>query len=378
MKRRGPAELLIRRPPTSKILRLGRLVAAIALPLLVCAGLVRAFAEESLRFRDPYTGQTGDEWEEVSTIHDDLTYALALAAGFSITDSINLQVWDQLVDSEQIGPGDAISYTNCAGGAFYPPPDPDQVCRFKPHSRVIWPMWDSMQDPDQCVTSRFGPYSPFFHFPHDNARDLGALHDWAWGITDTLVAYEAYAWGGPAEFTVMQASCLITRTAVITTGIQAGSLEAFATYLHSLGDAFSHRECIDLIDSLAMPWATHTLTGYPACNYNPLDPQPDDAHGREFGTYPDAGRTDEAIQAIYAGLVSRSLRGEGRYFPLDMDVPLPAMPGTPTLREALYTFVHQWDFEHPEERRAWADEMAGAVLARRDRVHRVYVPLVKR
>lgn len=378
MQHRLFAALLKPRLPLTKALRLGRLVAAIVLPLLVCASLVRAFAEESLHFRDPYTGQTGEEWEEVSTIHDDLTYALALAAGFSITDSITLQIWDQLVDSEQIGPGDAISYTNCAGGAFYPPPNPDEVCRFKPHSRVIWPMWNSMQDPDRCTTSRFGPYSPFFHFPHDNDRDLGALRDWAWGATDTLVAYEAYAWGGPAEFTVMQASCLYTRTAVITTGIQAGSLEAFATYLHTLGDAYSHRECISLMDRLEMPWATHTLTGYPACNYNPLDPQPDDAHGREFGASPDAARTDEAIQAIYDELVQRSLQREGAYFPLDMDTPLPALSGTPTLRDSLYTFVHQWDFEHPEERRVWADEIAGAILSQRVPLRRVYVPLVRR
>lgn len=88
------------------------------------------------------------------------------------------------------------------------------------------------------MTSRFGPYSPFFHFPHNNDRDLGALHDWGWGLTDTLATYEAYAWGGPAEFTVMQASCLYTRTTVITTGIQVGSMEAFATYLHSLADYY--------------------------------------------------------------------------------------------------------------------------------------------
>ena len=56
MKRNPLAVLPTRRPPTSKALRLCRVVAAILLPLLVCAGLVLAFAEESLRFRDPYTG----------------------------------------------------------------------------------------------------------------------------------------------------------------------------------------------------------------------------------------------------------------------------------------------------------------------------------
>lgn len=358
-------------------MRYGLLAVAVGLLLFTMTGLVWAFAEEPLYFRDPYTGQTGSEWEEVSTIHDDLTYALALAAGFSVSDSITLQVWDQLVDSEQIGPGDAISYTNCTGGAFYPEPNPNRVCQ---HSalpwHVIWPMWSSVKDPDSCITSRFGPYSPFFHFPHNNSREVGALHDWAWGLTDTLTAYEAYAWGHPGEFTVMQASCRYTRTAVITTGIEAGSLGAFATYIHSLADYYSHRECIKAMDDLGMPWATHTLTGCPACDYNPLNPQPDDVHGREFYTYTDSLRTDEAIQHIYSELVARSLQREGEYFPLTMDTPLTNLSGQPTLRQALAKFVHEWDFEHAAERRAWADQIAAAVMAQRRPLQRLYLPLL--
>ncbi|RLC59801.1 MAG: hypothetical protein DRI80_11980 [Chloroflexota bacterium] len=376
MKRTAPAIPLKDLVRSGKAVRLWLLVIAVTSSLLIYVGLAWAFAEEPIHFRDPYTGQTGEEWEEISTIHDDLTYVLALAAGFSISDSITLQIWDQLVDSEQIGPGDAISYTNCTGGAFYPPPDPDDVCGWKPHSHLIWPMWGSVKDADHCVTSRFGPYSPFFHFPHNNNREVGALHDWGWGLTDTLSAYEAYAWGGPGEFTVMQASCLYTRTAAITTSIQAGSLEAFATYIHSLADYYSHRECIALMDSLGMPWATHTLTGYPACDYNPLNPQPDDVHGREFYTYTDSLRTDAAIQHMYRELVARSLQREGEYFPLGMDTPLTAISGTPTLSETLSTFVHEWDFEHPYERRAWADQIAAAVLAQRSPLHRTYLPLV--
>ncbi len=349
---------------------------AIIVSLIAMASLAWAFAEEPLHFRDPYTGQTGEDWEEVSTIHDDLTYALALAAGFSISDSIKLQIWDQLVDSEEIGPGDTISYTNCIGGAFYPAPDPDQVCGFKPHRHLIWPMWNSVKDPNRCVTSRFGPYSPYFHFPHNNAREIGAIHDWAWGLTDKLVAYEAYAWGGPGEFSVIQASCRYTRTAEITTSLQAGSLEAFATYIHSLADYYSHRDCIALMDSLGMPWATHTLSGYPACDYNPLDPQADDVHGREFYTYTDSLRTDAAIQHIYAELTARSTAEEGKYYPISMSTPLTAIEGSPTLSETMHIFVHSWDFEHPGERRAWADKVSAAVLAQRVPMSRMCLPVV--
>lgn len=355
--------------------RISHLIVAAALGLFTCATLVWAFAEEPLTFRDPYTGQTGPDWEEVSTIHNDLTYALALAAGFSITDSITLQVYCQLVDSEQIGPGDTVSYTNCTGGAFYDPPDANRICGWKPHANEIWPMWNLMKDDSQCVTSRFGPYSPFFHFPHNNARELGALHDWGWGLTDRLVAYEAYAWGTPTDFTVMKAKCRYTRTAVVTTGMEAGSLEAFGTYLHSLADYYSHRDCLQAMDDLGMPWATHPLTGVPACNYDPTNPTSDDVHGREFGTYTDSLRTDEAIQHIYSELVSRSLQLEGRYHPLALDT---VITGTQTLSDTLHTFVHAWDFEEPEERRAQADMIASAVLNVRVPVRRIYLPLLMR
>lgn len=363
------------------LLRLGRgrgtrLLLAVTVTLLLGAGMVFAFAEEPLNFRDPYTGATGDDWPEISTIHDDLTYAMALAAGFDITDSITLQIWDQLVDSEQIGPGDAISYTNCTGGAFPSVPNPDDICGIKPHNHLIWPMRNAMKDPDHCVTSRFGPYGPFFHFPHNNARDIGSLHDWAWGLNDQLTAYEAFAWGGPGEFLVMQASCLYTRTAVITTGIQPGSLEAFATYIHSLADYYSHRDCIAAMDELGMPWATHTLSGHPACDYNPADPQPDDVHGREFYTYTDSLRTDAAIQAIYSELTARSQQHEGQYWPLDMNTPLTALTGSPTLSETLSTFVHQWDYTQAAERRAWLDTVVPAILAERTPRQALYLPLV--
>jgi hypothetical protein len=352
----------------------------VVIPVLLAtfafATLVWAFAEEPLTFRDPYVGQTTDD--AISTVHNDLTYALALAAGFSVTDSITLQVWNQLVDSEQLGPDTVVSYSNCSG-AFYTPPDPDLVCEGKVHTQAIWPRWGDMKDANSCVTSRYGPYSPFFHFPHQNARELGALHDWAWGVTDELIGYEAYAWGGPGDFTVMQATCYYTRTVVITTGIEAGSLPAFATYLHSLGDSYSHLDCIAAMDNLGMPWATHTTPpldpSVPACDYHPRTPRDDDVHGREFGAYTDTQRTDAAILDIYAELVARSLQREGQYFPISLDT---SISGTLTLRDMLRTFVHEWGYDTPgpENRRALADQIADAVLAQRRPKRRTYLPLV--
>ena len=342
------------------------------------AVLALAFAEEPLTFRDPVSGALTDE--EISTIHNDLTYVLALAAGFSVSDSITLQIWNQLVDSEALGPGDAISYTN-GGGAFYPPPDSDVVCAGKLHTKVLWPRAEDVVI-STSVTTRFGVYSPFFHFPHQNAAEIGALREWGWGTTDRLIGYEAYAWGGPAALTVMDASCLFTRSVEITAPMAAGSLEAFATYLHALADAYSHLDCIAAMDALGQPWATHTTPpldqSVPACDYHPHNPQPDDVHGREFYTYTDSLRTDAAIRAVYAELVARSAAGEGRFRPIGLDEPLVGLAGSPTLSQTLATFVHTWDFDGAAQRRAYADELAVAVLAQRQGRWRVYLPVMVR
>ncbi len=360
-------------------LRLGWIVLLGLLAGAAGAVIVLAYAEERLYFRDPYSGETTDE--EISTIHDDLTYALALAAGFSEKDAITLQIWNQLVDSEQLGPGDVISYTNCAG-SFYPTPSPrDRAVCPSPgnYSTVAWPLWERMQDAETCATSRFGPYEPFFHFPHQNAAELGALRDWGWGITDTLRGYEAYAWGG---LTVVQATCRYTRTAVIAAGIPAGSLQAFATYLHSLADSYSHRECIAEMDRLGLPWATHTTPPLDpsiyACDYHPSAPNNTDAHGREFGVgaMSDSLRTDEAIRAVYAELAARSRLREGVYWPLSLDTPLTAIADSPTLSETLYAFVHDWDWDQPYQRRQWAGQISAAIRAQRSATWRYYAPFI--
>ncbi|MDQ1301803.1 MAG: Abhydrolase 3 protein [Chloroflexota bacterium] len=354
------------------------LSAVTLLALFAGAILVLAFAEEPLPFRDPVSGELTDE--EVSTIHDDLTYVLALAAGFSISDSITLQIWDQLTDSEALGPGAVVSYTN-GGGAFYPAPDPDVVCAGKIHSKILWPRAGDIVI-STSVTTRFGVYSPFFHFPRQTPAELGALHDWGWGAANTLIGYEAYAWGGPASATVMGASCLYTRSAVITAPMAAGSLEAFATYLHALADSHSHLACITAMDALGRPWATHTTPpidqSVPACDYHPHTPQAADVHGREFYTHTDALRTDAAILAIYGELTARSMAREGRFRPFGLDEPLAGMAGSPTLSQTLAAFVHTWEFDAATQRRAYADQIAAAVLAQRQGRWRIYLPVLVR
>ena len=82
---------------------------------------VFSFAEEPITFKDPSSGRVWDD--AISTVHSDIVYAMAIAAGFSDKDAAIIQIWDQLVDAERLGPGSATVYTNCLGSTK-PAPDP--------------------------------------------------------------------------------------------------------------------------------------------------------------------------------------------------------------------------------------------------------------
>jgi hypothetical protein len=92
-----------------------------------------------------------------------------------------------------------------------------------------------------------------------------------------------------------------------------------------------------------------------------------DSHGREFGNVylEDSNRTDRAIRAIYEELRERSRLKEGIYQPLDLETPLKGRFKKMTLDEALYHFVHDWNFTQPQARRAYTDQLAEQILAQR-------------
>ncbi len=360
--------------------------------LLLTVPAVFGFAEEELGFRDrdgtdyPPNGDFPEG--RISTIHDDMTFFLAIAAGFTVTDSHTLRIWDQLVDSEVL-PSTPVSYTYGNAG-FYTPPNPVIACLGKNHAHQIWPT--GKFDPDNSsVTTRFGPYSPFFHFPHLGGSDLQSLHDWAWGEITSPVGYEAYAWGRLSDLTLMQAvqnnGCIITRTVTISMPVSSGSLEAFATYIHTLADAYSHADCMEALAAQTppAPWGTHTVpalgdTSVYACDYNPTNPQNDDAHGREFGSvYTDTQRTIDAAHAIYAELSTRSLTREGAYLPLPLTTTLTMSGTATTLDEAIEHFVTGWAYDQPASRRAYADAIVQALQTLpRIPIQRLYLPLVVR
>jgi hypothetical protein len=372
-----------------------RVAAAVGLAILLSAvavSLVGAYAEEPIPWRDPVTHRV-DNSVEVSTIHTDITYVLALAAGFSQADSRTLTIWDQLVDTNLISTKDG-TFTNCTG--TFPPKITHELCKTPQAGDTLYwpnwsnPSWDALPPQKRgksCVTSRYGPFEGFFHFPHrDGGPEVAALKAWAWGDKKDLIGYEGYVWGPPMSAAVPNGmtpetgffgyTCFYTKSVKIDTGIRPGSLQAFGTYLHSLADSYSHQECQQKTDALGWAWPTHTSPyrkpDIYECNYAPngyLQNISDSHHGREFGTnWPDdSGRTDKAIRAVYGELVERSRQREGVYKPLDLNTRLKGKFHNLTLDQALYNFVHEWNFDQPEARRDYADQLATAILAQRVR-----------
>lgn len=361
-----------------KMPRLTLIVSIIALiTALIGFRMVSAFAEEHLSFIDPESGETNSA-QEVSSLHFDLTEILALAAGFSVADAHTLMIYNQLVDSETLGPeSNPQAHTNCIG-SFQPTPDPKNYCG-PLQTHLIWPReYDTT-----CTTSRFGPYSPFFHFPHNTTTELGQLREWAWGRSQQIIGYGAYAWDNSPLATVLTADCIIKPTETIETGITPGSLPAFATYLHSLADFYSHFDCQYRLDTLPdpAPWGTHTLPlspqTYYECEYNPLNPTDTDAHGREFGTAVDTLRTEAAIDALYAELSLRARSQEGIYTPLSLQTPLPSLDGAPTLEQALDAYVHNWIYSEAAARRTYLQMVKAAILSlSRESLHHAALPLL--
>jgi hypothetical protein len=354
--------------------------------ILVCCALlnvpwVRGFAEEPLYFRDPVTSVTGVE--QVSSVHVDLTHALALAAGFSEADARTITIFDQLTDSMRFtSASGAIYNTNCYGAfPVIPNPNNASVCPSgKGEGALLFPLYTNLNTNGlPCVTARPGYFGPFFHFPRTDNGELQNARKWAWGEATVLKGYAAFAWGAQGAEPI-DGACHYQMPMNIETGLKPGSLEAYGTYLHMLADSIHHRLCIAAMLELAptLPgvfgWPTLDPNREPkVCYYDWNNPSNYDENGVEFDSGNGTDRSDDASRVVYEELVKRSLAKEGKYCPIDWNTPLAAMDGSPTLKEACYHFIHNWAFQndtgdkgrYASLRRLYADQMAKAVRAQR-------------
>lgn len=328
----------------------GLAAAALGLILsLVFLAQVLSFSEEeTLWFVDPDDGQRYPA-EAVSSVHFDLVSALAECAGFNRPTASIIQVYSQLADSNRLAEG---KYSLC-GRTLPTAPSSTEACGGQTLTRT-WPRPDRAQESAGCFTSRYNTFAPFFHFAHDTPAELGALRAWAYGET-TLRGYAAFAYGTDVVEPVVNATCTYTVPVEIDTGdVAAGSARAFGLYVHALADHVSQQTCLAQLAAAGKPWGAQTNDPrFPACATSSFlhDFGPSDA---------DSDQTAQAVRAVYAALMERSLAREAEtlYYP----IPLTAHDGY--LDRALDEFVHTWPTvdlnrqqDYPQERRQKAAEI---------------------
>ncbi|NOX62077.1 MAG: hypothetical protein GXP42_09055 [Chloroflexi bacterium] len=333
---------------------------------------VLAWSEESLDYFDPLDSRSLDERDyvspNVSSIHFDLVGALAIAAGFDVTDAAIIQAYSEATDAGPL-PEENPVYTFDADPANYPEAPPithvsrSEICPSPETTAPTVTMgsanFDMMECPG-CFTDRFGPYGVFFHMPHNSADELVAIHDWAWGLTNTLLGKVTFGYSSTAQFdwqgtaNVYETTpCFVQEYHVVDTGsIEPGSLQALGIYLHSLGDSWSHNDCLAAADALDLPFAAHvTVTGA-------TDPLWDcrwTHHTVEFGDatrFPDSSRTFSGVIALYEALIDFAQQSER---PIYRPIPLTAEENR--IYDALDAFVHASTFLRPGPRRVIADEL---------------------
>lgn len=371
---------------------------SLAAGLLYTLATVQAWSEENLEYFDPldYTAldQRQTTTDTVSSIHFDLVGALAIAAGFSVTDAATIQAYSQGTDAGPLPDANPV-YDFDADPANYPvPPDISQVPP-SPHcpdpttisNTVTMGNYEASKDKMDCpgcFTDRFGPFGVFFHEPHSNTLELGRIHDWAFQSGTVLTGVVIYAYsstvdgpfGGAANI-YESTPCFYAEEARVDTGsIQAGSPAALGIYLHSLGDYWSHKECLEAADSENLLFAAHVL---PKGKTDPLWPCRWTSHNVEFGdaaAYPDSNRTFTGTLAVYQALVDFAAQSDR---PVYRSIPLHAENNH--IYDTLEQFVHTSIFGNPEPRRQLADDLRNWALQTRTEnpdywLHSLYLPAV--
>ncbi len=375
--------------------------------LLKTASFVGAWAEEdtgqnAIEYFDPQDYPTPvaartTYTPNVSSIHFDLVGALAIAAGFSVTDAATMQAYSQGTDSGNL-PGANPVYTFTADPANYPPAPPitsvptSALCPSPATTAptVTLGATDIMTENGNTIevfTSRFGPYGTFFHEPHNRADELGAIQDWATGQTDVLTAVVTFGYSSTAKYdwqgiaNIYETTpCFVTDTARVDTGnITAGSVAAFGIYLHSLGDNWSHQECLSATEALGWPFAAHVQVDG---QDDPFWPCRWTSHHQEFGkpdTFPESNRTFTGTVEVYKALYTYALQSERTLY---RPISLTAEGGH--ILNTLYDFVHNtgsFSVPRPNQptRRELADELrTWALQTRQDNPaywkHQLYLP----
>ncbi|MCB1036217.1 MAG: hypothetical protein KDD47_20505 [Acidobacteria bacterium] len=322
--------------------RFGRRARSGAQALLICLalpGAVHGYAGEAGSGNGPAQAYAG---LAVSTHHTQLTRALAYCAGFpALSDRRNpinplvapeeaqwaevIALNDELTDQGTITGADADgnpvgpvwTNLNTTDWSYQLPSNAEVGCAEAP--ALVYPILQNQAlanlvgqltgnmppqpfwDPQSgWFTHRFGPWAGQFHFPQDDglADDLARLRAFATGQSTELEARSLYGFGAQGANT-WSGSCYDQRLETLATGsMKPGSVEAFATYLHSLGDSYSHRMCREHWQHRQTPpWYYHTPANslQATCAFND--------HTFEFGC-PDTRRRAGFLEGTVQGAIA--------------------------------------------------------------------------
>ncbi|HBL28913.1 MAG TPA: hypothetical protein DD490_18925 [Acidobacteria bacterium] len=316
--------------------------------LIVCAGFLLGEGKAFGYAGEPGAGDGSDPNYQnltLSTHHTHLTRALAYCAGLpgrlDVRNPVNpllsqadaqlaetLGLYDELTDQGTIvgadGTGPVWTNINTTDWTYQLPSPESLGCTAG--ANMVYPVLvgtqpeplpdDQFFDPTKgWFTNRFGPWAPQFHFPTED--DLARTASFAKGNAEKLNARSEYAWGA-TNFWAEDGTCYKTRQEDLATGsMTKGSVAAFATYLHSIGDSHSHgicRESWAQAGRQAPPWYFHVPV-----NLERLVGCPFNAHTLEFGCADTterarfiAGTVDGAV-AVFNALIEYS--GTHNYTP---------------------------------------------------------------
>ncbi|MBI3960696.1 MAG: hypothetical protein HY328_17945, partial [Chloroflexi bacterium] len=346
-------------------------ILSLAALLLTSLATTVAYDEEGIPFYDPLSPTHPENAEqEVSSIHFDLVSALALAAGFSEEDAATIQLYSQLTDSSVLSTTettynfDATSWPQAPSVQDVPASEDCPSPQTTTDSVTMG--GTTLVECPGCFTSRWGPYGVFFHMPHDNPQELGAIRAWAMGEVSKLTAQVTWGYSSTVPFTweplytianvanIYEATACFTKTTVDaadTGSVQPGTLAALGIYLHALGDHWSHQECIQAADAQDKPFAAHVTVKGPqdplwACRWT--------MHDAEFGneTVMDSERTYTGTVAIYDAILAYAAASNR---PIFQAIPQDAEGNA--IDNALKTFAETGHSAY-EERRSQAQALA--------------------
>jgi len=251
----------------------------------------------ALGFGEEPTSEFVTPNEPHSTIHYELTRALAVCAGYGSSQAETLARYAQLVDqgsflawSENLCQGTLPTAPATANKAKQEGASTSDLVsgRVNGCSRFSQKVFPLDEGQSTCATSRFGGFVDVFHFPTSGDLDMLQTYAMSTGASLSGMRVATYGGFGPDPLSWRCSARWSSQPINIGSNVPSGSLAALGLYLHSKADSGSHFDCAaharSTDEALNEP-THHGLPGVELCaathhadelttNYTPLSETP--------------------------------------------------------------------------------------------------------